>query len=110
MRNERAVLCGDVSASQLPVEDNSPLRFRMWDDPNIKLNIQDLEWRLLHGLPDVFADLVEVATYVYCADQAIPRGGNDAGSFGASWRRNLFASSEEFVGAFWLGKFPKGVI
>jgi hypothetical protein len=44
---------------------------------------------LVHGIPDPFADLLEIAAYVYCADQAIPRGGQGVLNFGMKWRRKL---------------------
>jgi 7-cyano-7-deazaguanine synthase in queuosine biosynthesis len=40
-------------------------------------------------LPPVLTDLVEVASYVYCADQALTRGGNGVVAFGERWRRRL---------------------
>lgn len=40
-------------------------------------------------LPDVLTDLLEVATYVYCADQACPRGGQRAIDYGERWSRTF---------------------
>src|SRR5262249_4137130 len=39
--------------------------------------------------PDVLTDLVEVASYIYCADQALTRGGDGATAFGQRWRRGF---------------------
>jgi hypothetical protein len=41
------------------------------------------------GLPDVAADLVELAAFVYAADQAITRGGTAEFEYGERWRRHF---------------------
>jgi hypothetical protein len=40
-------------------------------------------------LPVALADLLEVATYVYCADQAFSRGGKRIVDYGQGWRRRF---------------------
>ena len=40
-------------------------------------------------MPDLLIDLIEIATYVYCADQAISRGRDQLSGMGASWRREF---------------------
>ncbi|MEW6406628.1 MAG: 7-cyano-7-deazaguanine synthase, partial [Chloroflexota bacterium] len=45
--------------------------------------------KMSKNVPDAFQDLLEIATYVYSADQAIPRGADDVDSFGDRWRRDL---------------------
>jgi hypothetical protein len=41
------------------------------------------------ALKPVLFDLLEIATYVYCADQATTRGGGTAKNYGAKWRRRF---------------------
>ena len=41
------------------------------------------------NIPDVLADLLEVASYIYAADSAIPRGGKTDAQMGARWRRKF---------------------
>ena len=43
----------------------------------------------MSNLPDLYADLLEIATYIYCADQTTTRGGSGAMNIGANWRRNM---------------------
>src|SRR3954471_17730722 len=57
--------------------------------PNLKLRVQDISKRLVSNIPDVLVDLLEVATYVYAADSAVPRGGKTDAQLGARWRRKL---------------------
>ena len=56
---------------------------------HVHLEIRQLAWTLQTGMPDVAADLLELAAYVYTADQAIPRGGTKEFEYGARWRRYL---------------------
>lgn len=44
---------------------------------------------LAANISEVFLDLLEIAAYVYCADQAITRGGITDKDLGATWRRRL---------------------
>lgn len=91
MANERSILCGDVTDASLPFGVKKPLRLHLWGkDENVSLCIRKIRSQLLKDIPSPFHDLVEVATYVYCADQAITRGGDGVDNFGENWRRRLF--------------------
>ena len=86
---DRVILCGGASAPpRVAREKLLPLRIGTSDE-QVKLKITDLTNRLASNLPDVLIDLVEVATYVYCADQALTRGGNGVTANGQYWRRRL---------------------
>ena len=43
-----------------------------------------------HEVPELFLDLTRIATYIYCADQAVKRGDVNEDVFGDEWRRSLF--------------------
>jgi len=91
MSNERSILCGDVKGDTLPFDDKKPLSLRLWGKgENVSLHISDIRSQLLKDIPSFFHDLIEIATYVYCADQAITRGGDGVDNFGENWRRTLF--------------------
>src|SRR5262245_5595038 len=94
MANERAILCGSVGDASLPFEDKDPLRLRMWGPhSNVHLKIEDVREAMFKDVPPVFLDLIDIAVYVYCADQAITRGGGGiqaGGEIGQNWRRTLF--------------------
>ena len=91
MPNERSILCGDVSSADLPYIGNNPLRLNLWGPhENITLRISDIPEHLLREIPPDFRDLIEIATFVYCADQAVSRGGDGIQKFGQDWRRKLF--------------------
>lgn len=90
MANERTILCGEVaSASPRPKGAHVlPLRFGRPKDP-VHLRIEDISRGLMQDIPDQWIDLIEIATYVYIADQAVSRGGDGVDDVGANWRRSL---------------------
>jgi hypothetical protein len=85
---ETMVLCGNA-APRASREANT-LRLRLSGrDANIALKVEDIGRRMVANIPDVLTDLLEVATYVYCADQLIARGGDAMQALGTDWRRKL---------------------
>lgn len=91
MTNEHVILCGDATGGSVPFEDERPVRLRMWEPRrNVQLAIHDIQDKMLQEISEPFADLLEVATYIYCADQAVTRGGEGVQNFGEDWRRKLF--------------------
>ncbi len=56
---------------------------------NVTLHIEDIHSKMFRSVPTQFHDLLEIATYVYGADQAIKRGADDVDNFGDGWRRDL---------------------
>ena len=56
---------------------------------NVKLRLADVSRPLLSNLPDLLVDLLELASYVYCADQRAGRGSDTLPGAGAAWRRHL---------------------
>jgi 7-cyano-7-deazaguanine synthase in queuosine biosynthesis len=55
----------------------------------VTFKVDDLHGGLFKALPKRFADLLDIASYVYAADQATPRGKKDVDTFGRQWRRKL---------------------
>jgi len=88
MSNEHHILCGGTSVQV----SGKPLTLNLWgggDAENIQLRIEDLHKTLCRDIPQQFFDLVEIAAYVYCADQALKRTTQDTDTFGGDWRRNI---------------------
>jgi 7-cyano-7-deazaguanine synthase in queuosine biosynthesis len=56
---------------------------------NINLRIDDISKALVSDIPDVMLDLLEVAAYVYCADQQTRRGSEYLTEYGEDWRREM---------------------
>lgn len=53
------------------------------------MRIDDLRKIMVSNIPDVLLDLLEVAAYVYCADQQASRGSEYLMDYGADWRREM---------------------
>ena len=69
---ERLVLCGGAKRSG----GNSTLRLALSGRAqNITLKLEDITKKMVKNVPDLLVDLIEIATYVFCADQATSRGG-----------------------------------
>src|SRR5215470_14863331 len=83
---ERLILCGGArraggdSILQLALSGRSQ---------NITLRLEDISRKLVRSVPGLLIDLIEIASYVYCADQAIRRGGEVQRAMGTDWRRDF---------------------
>ncbi len=56
---------------------------------NVHLKVRDISSKLAHDLPAVILDLLDVGSYVYCADQSVRRGGKVGRGHGRDWYRNF---------------------
>jgi hypothetical protein len=86
---DHIVLCGGIPAPRRAKPDQIVRLDLGGDEPNVDLEIVDISRRLSSDVPDILTDLVEIASYVYCADQAVTRGGEGVLTFGSRWRRNF---------------------
>jgi hypothetical protein len=82
---ERLVLCGGAERT-----DGDSILCLALDGraQNITLKLEDISKRFVRNVPDLLIDLLEIATYVYCADQATSRGGDAHVGMGSAWRRD----------------------
>lgn len=85
---ERLVLCGEAFSGQPSHQE--ALRLNLSGaQPNITLRLEDISRRMVANVPDLLTDLIEVATYVFCADQSVSRGGDMMRGMGSDWRRKF---------------------
>lgn len=85
----RIILCGEATADSVA---ESPKVLRLWTsgtNANVHLRIEDISRSLMNSIPPQLIDLIEIATFVYVADQSFSRGGADVEDMGANWRRPL---------------------
>src|ERR1039457_5138989 len=90
MGAERVVVCSGMRPAGGPASEDGMLALDLWGQTgpaNVELKIEDIQGRLGREVPPAFHDLLEIATYVYAADQATRRGGKDVDTFGGGWRR-----------------------
>ena len=97
MPNERQIFCGGVA----PRPKGNALNLSIGAKAPIKLDTDELA-RPICGEPAArFTDLIEIATYVYVADQAVTRGGAGVENVGADWRRRLHFTIAVRDPGFW---------
>ena len=86
---ERIILCSGTPAPSRAKQDDLLVLDLHGPGANVNLKIANITSRLSSEVPDAITDLIEIATYVYCADQAVTRGGDGVIAFGENWRRKL---------------------
>lgn len=93
MQAKRYVVCGNIDFDVPTEYADKTLRYHLIgkeDHPRkVTLEIGDIRESMCKEVPDRFHDLLEIATYVYCADQETVRGQRDAETFGSFWRRHF---------------------
>ena len=105
MPNERVILGRGVPDTKLPISRSSLLRLLLWGaGKNCHLHIDDIHGPLAQNIPPQFLDLIDIATYVYVADQATPRGGSGVENAGEDWRRTFFFRIPLRMPDFWSGR------
>ena len=57
------------------------------DGKNIEFKIDSISKAMMANIPDELLDLLEIAAYVYCADQRCSRGTDILKDYGSQWRR-----------------------
>src|SRR5260221_8420307 len=87
---EQHVLCGGLNAGRrsrgaLHLDVNAPAG----SPSRINVRIDQISKRLTANIPDILTDLLELAAYVYCADQFTRRGTSQMAGMGAAWRRRF---------------------
>src|SRR5262245_29980818 len=87
---EQRVYCGGLAparrrASDLLIDVNAPAGH----PSRINLRLDQLRRRLADNIPEELIDLIEIAAYIYCADQFTSRGSTMMRAMGAQWRRHF---------------------
>jgi hypothetical protein len=85
------ILCGgaDLGRKRMTPE---PLKLKLGKGEGkeqIHLDVDAITEKMIAKLPPVLHDLLEVATYVYVADQATCRGGTRSFDYGYDWHRRF---------------------
>jgi hypothetical protein len=88
---EQHVLCGGLRSGRkrsdaLHIDVNAPAG----SANKVNLHIDHISKRLADNIPDVLTDMLEVAAYVYCADQFTSRGTSQMSAMGEKWRRQFY--------------------
>ncbi len=93
MRHRRLFLCGGASrprAVEYPAGIQTEPLLIWGDKRNIEFKISDIAERMGAKIPDLYVDLLDIAAYVYSADQSTPRGGAGSRDMHSRWRRDMY--------------------
>jgi hypothetical protein len=77
MTKPRLLLCGGATAAQAPKswrDSQEIILNASGRDPNVNIRIEDVVRSFAKQVSPRLWDLLEIATYVYAADTAAPRG------------------------------------
>ncbi len=88
---EHLILCGGIDDKR-PKAGTELLRLELGKEKGtgqIHLDVDAITKKMVADLPPVLRDLLEVATYVYVADQSISRGGRRSLEYACDWHRCL---------------------
>ena len=85
---EQLFLCGVTSAQRAEYSGGRELHIH-GPRANLRLRLDDIRRRLLDVEPTLLTDLVEIATYVFAADNLVSRGGVKFKNMGEAWRRTF---------------------
>jgi 7-cyano-7-deazaguanine synthase in queuosine biosynthesis len=87
--SEWLVSCGNVRAQPAAARIQR-LRLHL-DGPerNVNLQLRDISRRMATDIPPILTDLIEIAAYVFAADEMARRGGPTMAGMGRDWRRRF---------------------
>lgn len=89
MSSTSHIICGEAAASVRTGTPDQVLLPLVRDGGPVNLRSDDIQKAVLRDLPKRFEDLVEIAAYVYCGDQAVLRGKDHPDRNGSDWRRRF---------------------
>lgn len=105
MQRKRYIICGNIDCDVPPEYRDTVLCYHTTGEDGhprkVKLKIGEIRRSLFKEIPERFHDLLEIATYVYCADQELIRGQKNAETFGSYWRRHFHFVIPVRDTAFW---------
>ena len=85
---EHIFLCGLSQAQRAAHAVGTRLQIN-GHDKNIILKIEEVRKKYLADIPNVLTDLLEIAGYVFAADNSVTRGGPALRNMGRDWRRSF---------------------
>lgn len=81
------IVCGEAPLRTLSANGEAIRLDVQGTARNVNLRISDINRAMLSNIPEVLLDLLEVAAYIYCADQRSRRGSEKLTDHGRDWRR-----------------------
>jgi len=82
------IFCGGTSGQQILGFKTHRLQLgRNTENEQIRLDIRAISEKMVEDVPGIMRDLLEVAAYVYVADQVVCRGGEKEFEYAEKWHR-----------------------
>src|SRR5215471_7075310 len=83
-----------VSCGNAPVPRATAALQRLYlnldgSERNVDLHLHDISRRMAADIPPMLTDLLEIAAYVFAADEMASRGGPTMAALGRDWRRSF---------------------
>jgi 7-cyano-7-deazaguanine synthase in queuosine biosynthesis len=104
--DEIRIFCGDVERPP-SVDDNTILldvAAAKSDPARVQLRAEEITRKMLGKIPDRLADLLDIACYVYCADQLTRRDTKLMARLGGDWQRDFRFTVAVRDFAFWSNR------
>lgn len=89
MRPIRHVFCGEAATETSGVGADSIQLRSYGPETNVHVSIDQINRPLWQNISDRSIDLIEIASYIYTADQMTKRGGPGVDDMGERWRRHF---------------------
>ena len=89
MHKERHIFCGPLASSRKATDVAAVSLNTFGANQNVNLKIADIHQRLGANMRNEFFDLLEIAAYLFAADQACSRGGQGVRDYGQGWHRTF---------------------
>lgn len=105
MSAKHVILCGGAKLSSRggAWKSIAPINLALGNGVHdVHLRLHDLTSSMTANLSDVHTDLLEIAAFIYSADQAVRRGGKAEFEYGLKWRRHLWLEIPVRNPDFWM--------
>ncbi len=99
------------SASSHPGTSSGVVKLRsVGPGKNVRVELNDIGRQFHQDIAPALMDLIEIAAFVYVADQMQHRGADDVETMGANWRRRMRFEIPVRVPALWQSPAVRGAL
>lgn len=86
--SKHLILCGETPGQEMAGFDTHRLQLgKETDGGQVRLDIRAISEKMVQDIPPIMHDLLDIAAYVYVADQVVCRGGEREFEYAEKWHR-----------------------
>ena len=89
MHRKHLILCGGLKRRASGNAEVHHLKLGKGKDM-VHLAVDNITEKMVQDIPQIMHDLLEIATYIYCGDQNVSRGGLSQFEYSRKWNRCLY--------------------